>query len=75
MLHKICHDKIHAMFKEMELKRHYNTIEQLQQNEEMKKFIKWLSNKEPEFYDKSAKRKGKKEEVAFIFCKRARAAR
>ena len=57
VLHKICHDKIYAMFTEMELKRLYNTIEQLQQNEEMQKFIKWLSNKEPEFYDKSVKGK------------------
>lgn len=59
LLHKICHNKIHAVFTETELKRHYNTIEKLQQNEEMQKFIKRLSNKEPEFYDKPAKGKRK----------------
>lgn len=55
LLHKICHNKIHAVFSEMELKRHYNTIERLQQHEEMAKFIKWVQNKEPQFYDKSVR--------------------
>lgn len=55
LLHKICHDKIHAVFTEIELKRHYNKIESLQQHEEMAKFIKWVQNKEPEFYDKSVR--------------------
>ncbi len=57
LLHKICHDKIQAVFTETELKRYYNTIEKLQQNEEMQKFIKWVYNKEPEFYDNSVKGK------------------
>ena len=55
MLHKICHDKIHAVFTEMELKKHYNTIERLQQNEEIGRFIKWVRKREPEYYDKSVK--------------------
>ena len=61
LLHKICHDKVHAVFTEVELSRHYNTIEELQQNEEVAKFIKWVSRKEPEFYDKSVKTKGRKQ--------------
>ncbi len=60
LLHKICHDKIHAVFTEMELKKHYNTIERLQQHEEMAKFIKWVRNKEPQFYDRSVKLKSRK---------------
>lgn len=60
LLHKICHDKIHAVFSETELKRHYNTIESIQQNEEIANFIKWVRNKEPEFYDKSVRSKAKK---------------
>jgi hypothetical protein len=55
MLHKICHDKIHAVFTEMELKKHYNTIERLQQNEEVARFIKWVRKREPEYYDKNVK--------------------
>lgn len=54
-LHKICHDKIHAVFTEMELKRTYNTVEKLKEREEIIRFIKWVSKKEPEFYDKSVK--------------------
>jgi hypothetical protein len=57
MLHKICHDKIHAVFTEAELKKLYNTIEQLQQNEEIARFIKWVRKREPEYYDKSVKMK------------------
>jgi hypothetical protein len=57
LLHKICHDKIHAVLTEMELKRHYHTIERLQQHEEIAAFIKWVSRKEPEYYDKSHRKK------------------
>ncbi|TDH21683.1 HNH endonuclease [Segetibacter sp. 3557_3] len=57
LLHKICHDKIHAVFSEMELKRHYATIALIKEHEEIQKFIRWVAKKEPEFYDKSVKRK------------------
>lgn len=57
LMHKICHDKIHAVFSEMELKRYYHTIERLQQHEAMSKFIRWVNKKEPGFYDSSAKMK------------------
>jgi hypothetical protein len=57
LLHKICHDKIHAVLTEMELKRYYHSIERLQQHEAIAKFIKWVRNKNPHFYDKSVKMK------------------
>jgi hypothetical protein len=57
LLHKICHDKIHAVFTEKELKRHYHTIERLQQHEAIEKFINWIRKKEPQFYDSSVKMK------------------
>ncbi len=57
LLHKICHDKIHAVFTEMELKRYYHTMERIQQHEEIAKFIKWIQNKDPHFYDRSVKMK------------------
>jgi hypothetical protein len=57
LLHKICHDKIHAVFSEKELKRHYHTIERLQRHEAIEKFIKWINKKEPQFYDSSVKMK------------------
>jgi hypothetical protein len=57
LLHKICHDKIHSVFTEMELKRHYNTIERLKENSEIVNFIQWVEKKEPQFYDRSVRKK------------------
>ncbi|MDQ2752842.1 MAG: HNH endonuclease [Bacteroidota bacterium] len=57
LLHKICHDAIHSVFTEAELKNEYNTIEKLQQNAAIKQFVKWVRKKEPEYYDKSNKKK------------------
>jgi hypothetical protein len=57
LLHKVCHDKIHAVFTETELKQHFHTIERIQQNESITSFINWVQRKEPEFYDKSIKSK------------------
>lgn len=50
LLHKICHRKIHSLFKENELKNQYNTIEKLLSNEDIQNFVKWVKNKPPEFY-------------------------
>jgi hypothetical protein len=50
-LHRICHNKIHSVFSERELKRYYHTIERLLENEEIQKFVKWLQNKHPDFYE------------------------
>lgn len=50
-VHKICHDKIHAVFGERELAREYNTFEKLREHPEIEKFIKWVSRKPPEFTD------------------------
>jgi hypothetical protein len=57
VLHKICHDKIHAVLSEMELKRYYHTIDRLQEHSELNKFIGWVAKKEPQFYDRSARMK------------------
>jgi 5-methylcytosine-specific restriction endonuclease McrA len=57
VLHNICHNKIHAVFTEAELKRYYNTIERLKENEEIQRFIKWVQKKEPTYYDRSVKMK------------------
>ena len=57
LLHKICHDKIHAVLSETELKRYYHTIDRLQQQEDIARFITWVSKKEPQFYDRSVRAK------------------
>lgn len=62
LLHVICHNKIHSLFTEKELAKHYNTIEKLRAHEDMKKFIKFVSKQPPSYNDKNkrAKRKGKR---------------
>ena len=57
LIHNICHQKIHSLFSEKELKENYNTIEKLRASEEMIAFIKWVSKKAPEFYQKNKKTK------------------
>ncbi len=52
-IHKICHQKIHSVFTERELLHVYHTVETLCEHEEMSKFIKWVSKKDPDFYDKN----------------------
>lgn len=53
LIHNICHQKIHATFSNDELLHTYHTIEAICNNEEMAKFIKWVSKKDPDFYDKN----------------------
>lgn len=50
LIHRICHQKLHATFTEREMKNHYHTIERLLEHEEVQKFVKWVSKKDPEFY-------------------------
>lgn len=57
MLHKMCQEKINATFELMEQKRYYHTIERIMENEDIQKFVKWLKNKDPEFYERPAKAK------------------
>lgn len=59
LIHNICHQKIHSVFTEKELRDEYHTVEKLISHDELKKFIKWVSKKEIDFYDhnKSMKRK------------------
>lgn len=61
-IHRICHSKIHSLFSESELADYYNTPARLLENEEMIKFVKWVSKKEPDYYDISvrASRKGRR---------------
>lgn len=52
LIHRICHRKIHATFCERELLSHYHTVERIREHEEIIKFVKWISKKPVEFYDK-----------------------
>ena len=53
-VHKICHRKIHSVFTESELAKEYNNAEIVRSHPEIIKFIKWVSKKEPDFYDRNA---------------------
>ena len=59
LIHNICHQKIHSVFTEKELKENYNTIEKLIEHEEIKKFIKWVSKRHPDFYQSNRRIKNK----------------
>lgn len=50
-LHKVCHQKIHSIWTEKELEREFNNAEKIKENEEIKKFIKFIRNKDLEYYD------------------------
>ena len=60
LIHKICHSKIHHTFSENELYTYYHTVERLLEHEEIQKFIKWISKKDPEFMDKNKDTKQRK---------------
>lgn len=59
-IHKMCHQKIHATFPEYELLNYYHTVERIREHPEIQKFIKWISKKPPEFYDKNDDTKHRK---------------
>lgn len=52
-LHKMCHQKIHATFSERELLNYYHTAERLKEHSEIQKFVKWISKKPIEYYDRN----------------------
>ena len=47
-----CHDQIHALFSENELRDTYNTIEKLLENPQFLKFVEW-KKKHPNFNSSS----------------------
>ena len=55
IIHNICHQKIHSVFSEKELKQVYHTVEKIRTNEEMIKFIKWIAKKDIDYYQKNKK--------------------
>lgn len=59
VMHTICHNKIHSLFTEKELRDYYHTIERLKEHGEIDKFIKWVKKQPPTFYDGSVKNKEK----------------
>ena len=52
-IHKICHNKIHSLWTENELRDYYNTPERILSHPDMRKFVKWLKRKPADFYVKT----------------------
>ncbi|MGQ9369914.1 HNH endonuclease [Azospirillum sp. ST 5-10] len=50
-MHRVCHDKIHAVLDEAELRDHYHTMERLRCHPEIATFLRWVARKPPEFVD------------------------
>lgn len=53
LIHKVCHNKIHSIWTENELRDYYHTPERIRANANMAKFVKWVAKKPPEFYVKT----------------------
>jgi hypothetical protein len=45
ILHRLCHQQIHALLTENQLARNYSTIEALRSHPEISKFVDWIKKK------------------------------
>ena len=59
-IHRVCHDKIHSLWKESELANYYNTADRIKEHPEIQKFIKWLARKPADFYIKTKMANGRR---------------
>jgi hypothetical protein len=59
-IHRICHNTIHSTFTEKELAEYYHTIDRLLENETIRKFVRWVRKKDPDFYDSTKDTKDRK---------------
>lgn len=59
-LHRICHDKIHAVLSEAELRDHFHSIERLRAHPDIAAFLRWVARKPPAFVDGHASGRGKR---------------
>ena len=48
-LHKVCHEKIHSIWSENEIKIQYSTIDLIMEDERMQTFAKWIAKKDSNF--------------------------
>jgi len=51
-IHRICHRKLHTLWTEREMAHYYHTIERIREHPDIITFVKWISKKHPEFYEK-----------------------
>ena len=51
VLHRPCHDKVHAVFTEAELARDYTSVSALLTHPEIDKFVTWIAKRPADFSD------------------------
>lgn len=56
-IHPICHQTVHANFKNAELARLGPDPAVLLKNETVRRFVEWVSDKDPDFYAPTAKKR------------------
>jgi len=59
VLHRICHRQLHALFSEAQLANEYATVDALLSNEDVARFVAWVSTKPNGFYERT-RRSGRK---------------
>lgn len=60
LIHPICHRKLHSAITELEMLHHYHSVARLLEHDEIRKFIKWVENRAPDFYVKTKETKERK---------------
>ncbi len=50
-VHRVCHDKIHAVLSDRELRDTYNSMAALRDHPEIAAFRQWVARKPPTFVD------------------------
>lgn len=51
MLHRICHDKIHSVFSDADLRDIGEDLERIRTHPDIAAFLRWVARKPPEFVD------------------------
>ncbi|MGV8936026.1 MAG: HNH endonuclease [Allorhizobium sp.] len=58
ILHRVCHDQIHAVFSDAQLAKKFSTIEAILEDEAVQKFVGWIKTKPPGFADSARDAQG-----------------
>jgi len=58
MLHRVCHDQIHAIFTDAQLAKKFSTIDAILEDEAVQKFVTWIKTKPPGFADSARDARG-----------------
>jgi 5-methylcytosine-specific restriction protein A len=60
LLHRICHNAIHARFSEAELARRLNDLPALRAEPDIARFLAWVADKPPDFHAPTRRARAKR---------------